>query len=67
MYDTFEVARPARTVHRMNRSLCRVRERLSELEHERLLKIKELEPLDAEQLETVPGAVKVLDEVPICE
>jgi site-specific DNA recombinase len=45
----------------------RVRERLSELEHERLLKIKELEPLEAEQLESVPGAVELLDELPIGE
>ena len=45
----------------------RVRERLSELEHERLLKIKELERLEAEQLETVPGAIELLDELPIGE
>jgi hypothetical protein len=45
----------------------RVRERLSELEHERLLKFKELQALEAEQLETGPEAVELLDELPIGE
>ena len=45
----------------------RVRERLSELEHERLLKFKELEALEAEDVETRPGAVELLDELSIGE
>jgi hypothetical protein len=45
----------------------RVRERLSELEDERLLKFNELQALEAEQLETGPEAVELLDELPIGE
>jgi hypothetical protein len=45
----------------------RVRERLSELEQDRTQKLDELRALDAEHLDIGPGAIELLDELPVGE
>lgn len=45
----------------------RVRERLSELEQERLQKVAELQDFEAEDPEIEPGAIELIDELPVGE